>query len=110
MWSSSTTLNVWPQVLSGVFIGMGIMGNFFLSVSYLVDVYLVNANSAVAANMFLRAFFGGVAFPLYAKPFYKRCGVKWATGFVCFCWPLRWFRFQFCLSRFEGKQTQGWME
>jgi MFS transporter, DHA1 family, multidrug resistance protein len=48
---------------------MGITGIFVSSVSYLVDVYLLNAKSALTANAFLRALFGA-AFPLYAQYLY----------------------------------------
>jgi hypothetical protein len=104
-WTSSPTLNYWPQVLSGIFIGMGITGIFVSSVSYLVDVYLLNANSALAANAFLRALFAA-AFPLFAKYLYQRLGVDWATSLIGFL-AVAMIPFPF-LFWFKGKQIRGW--
>lgn len=54
-------------------------------VIYLVDVYLFDANSAHAANCFVRSAFAGV-FPLFATYMFEGLGVQWATsilGFLC---------------------------
>ena len=51
----------------------------------LVDVYLLNANSALAATGFVRAVMAA-GFPLFATYIYKDLGVAWATtllGFLC---------------------------
>jgi DHA1 family multidrug resistance protein-like MFS transporter len=104
-WTSSPTLNYWPQVLSGICIGTGITGIFVSSVSYLVDVYLLNANSALAANAFLRALFGA-AFPLFSKYLYQRLGVDWATSLIGFL-AAAMIPFPF-LFWFKGKQIRDW--
>lgn len=51
--------------------------------NYIVDVYKKNANSAIAANTFVRAMFGAV-FPLFAESMYRRLGVPWATSLLGF--------------------------
>lgn len=51
--------------------------------NYIVDVYQKNANSAIAANTFVRAVFGAV-FPLFAESMYRRLGVPWATSLLGF--------------------------
>ena len=104
-WTSSPTLSYWPQVISGIFIGMGITGIFVSSVSYLVDVYLLNANSALAANAFLRALFGA-AFPLFSGYMYQALGVEWATSVIAFV-AVAMIPFPF-LFWFKGKQIRGW--
>lgn len=58
---------------------------FLQGLNYLIDVYLWNANSAIAANTFLRSF-AGAGFPLFATAMYHTLGVAWATsllGFLC---------------------------
>lgn len=51
--------------------------------NYIVDVYKKNANSAIAANTFVRAVFGAV-FPLFAESMYRKLGVPWATSLLGF--------------------------
>jgi hypothetical protein len=104
-WTSSPTLNYWPQVLSGILIGMGIVGTFASAVPYLVDVYLLNANSALAANAFMRALFGA-AFPLFAKYMYRRLGIDWGTSLIGF-FAVAMLPFPL-LFWFKGKQIRGW--
>lgn len=53
--------------------------------NYIIDTYLMNANSGIAANTFLRSLAGG-GFPLFATAMYNKLGVDWATsllGFLC---------------------------
>ena len=51
--------------------------------SYIIDVYLMYANSAIAANSLLRAMAGG-GFPLFAVQMYDKLGVPWATSLLGF--------------------------
>jgi hypothetical protein len=48
---------------------------FMPAVVYLVDVYLFDANSALAANAFVRAIVAA-AFPLFATYMYEALGVQ----------------------------------
>lgn len=51
--------------LSGLLTGAGIMTIFLQALNYIIDAYLVVAASAIAANTFLRSFFGaGFRMPL----------------------------------------------
>ena len=83
-WTSQ--LRSWvPQVLSGVLIGAGIILIYMSSIVYLIDVYLFNANSALAINTFVRSLVAA-AFPLMSLRMYNSLGVEWATsllGFLC---------------------------
>jgi DHA1 family multidrug resistance protein-like MFS transporter len=84
-WTSDRNTTWVPQVLAGTFIGAGIMLHFLSGTVYLIDVYLLNANSALSANICIRSA-SAAAFPLLAKPMYERLGVAWATtllGFLC---------------------------
>lgn len=50
---------------------------------YLIDMYLVNSNSAVAACVCVRSLMGG-GFPLFANAMYKKLGTEWATSLLAF--------------------------
>ncbi|KAK4952275.1 hypothetical protein LTR28_006657, partial [Elasticomyces elasticus] len=56
---------------------------FMQGLTYIVDVYLWHANSALAANGILRAFFGA-GFPLFATTMYQSLGVAWASSLLAF--------------------------
>jgi DHA1 family multidrug resistance protein-like MFS transporter len=84
-WTSSPHITWVPQVMSGIFIGWGILMIFLQGLSYIIDVYMWNANSAIAANTILRSLAGG-GFPMFATAMYHTLGVAWATsllGFLC---------------------------
>ncbi|PQE24511.1 mfs multidrug transporter protein [Rutstroemia sp. NJR-2017a WRK4] len=84
-WTSDPNISWVPQVISGVFIGWGILMIFLQGLNYIIDVYMWHANSALAANTFLRSF-AGAGFPLFAQYMYNGLGVAWATsllGFLC---------------------------
>ena len=64
-WTSNPHITWVPQVLAGIPIGAGVMMIFLQALNYIIDVYLMNANSAIAANTFVRSLFGA-GFPLFA--------------------------------------------
>ncbi|MCJ1248048.1 hypothetical protein MMC30_005263 [Trapelia coarctata] len=82
-WTSSPEITWVPQVLAGIPIGCGILMIFMQGLNYIIDVYLMHANSAIAANTFLRAL-AGAGFPLFAPPMYANLGVPWATSVLAF--------------------------
>ena len=84
-WTSSPNITWVPQTLAGIPIGWGILMIFLQGLNYIIDVYMWHANSAIAANTFLRSLAGG-GFPLFATAMYHTLGVAWATsllGFLC---------------------------
>ena len=84
-WTSSPSITWIPQVLSGILIGIGIFLVFLPGLTYIVDAYLTNANSALAAAGFARAAMAA-GFPMFSLYMYRGLGVQWATstlGFVC---------------------------
>lgn len=84
-WTSSPNITWVPQVIAGIPIGWGILMIFLQGLNYIIDVYMWHANSAIAANTFLRSF-AGAGFPLFATAMYHTLGVAWATsllGFLC---------------------------
>ena len=84
-WTSNPHISWVPQVIAGIPIGAGILLIFLQGLSYIIDVYLMHANSAIAANTLLRSL-AGAGFPLFATAMYHNLGVDWATsllGFLC---------------------------
>ncbi|KAE9378828.1 MFS multidrug transporter-like protein [Stipitochalara longipes BDJ] len=77
--------------LSGLLTGAGIMTIFLQALNYLIDAYLMVAASAIAANTFLRSFFGA-GFPLFATQMFNNLGVDWAGSLLGFLavafWPI----------------------
>jgi len=82
-WTSSPNISWVPQVLAGIPIGMGILMIFMQGLNYIIDVYLMFANSAIAGNTFLRSL-AGAGFPLFATQMYHTLGVDWATSLLGF--------------------------
>lgn len=82
-WTSHPGTSWVPQAISGIFIGAGIILIFMSGVVYMVDVYLVNANSAIAINTFIRSFVAA-GFPMFATYMYNRLHVDWATSLLGF--------------------------
>jgi DHA1 family multidrug resistance protein-like MFS transporter len=74
-WTSSPHITWVPQAIAGVFIGWGILMIFIQGLNYLIDVYMWHANSAIAANTFLRSL-AGAGFPMFATAMYDKLGVN----------------------------------
>jgi MFS transporter, DHA1 family, multidrug resistance protein len=70
-WTSSPHITWVPQVLSGIPIGMAIFMIFMQGINYIIDCYLMNANSAISANTLIRSF-AGAGFPLFAVQMYHK--------------------------------------
>ncbi|KAJ5537147.1 hypothetical protein N7513_010333 [Penicillium frequentans] len=82
-WTSKKEISWVPQVIAGVPIGMGILVIFMQGLNYIIDVYMMFANSAIAANTLVRSTLGG-AFPLFAAQMYDNLGVDWASSVLGF--------------------------
>ncbi|TQB68352.1 Citrinin biosynthesis cluster MFS transporter mrr1 [Monascus purpureus] len=82
-WTSSPSISWAPQAIAGAPIGMGILMIWMQGLNYLIDVYLVVANSAMSANTLIRSAVGA-AFPLFATAMYHKLGVDWATSLLGF--------------------------
>lgn len=107
-WTSNPkTVHTWvPQVVAGgVPIGFGIFCIFLQGLNYIIDVYLMNANSAIAGNTVMRSI-AGAGFPLFATQMYHKLGVDWATtllAILCACFapvPILFFIYG---ARIRGK-------
>jgi len=56
---------------------------FLQGFNYIIDVYLMYAASALAANTIVRSMVGA-AFPLFATQMFDRLGVPWASSTLAF--------------------------
>jgi len=84
-WTSSPSISWVPQIMSGFFIGSGIMLIFTNGIAFIVDIYRQSAASAMAANTFVRSL-AAACLPLAAPTMYRNLGTAWATsllGFIC---------------------------
>lgn len=82
-WTSSPHIHWAPQVIAGIPIGAGVQMIFLQGLGYIIDVYLMYANSAIAGNTLVRSAAGG-GFPLFATALYHTLGVDWATSLLGF--------------------------
>ncbi|KAJ0143479.1 hypothetical protein HZ326_13774 [Fusarium oxysporum f. sp. albedinis] len=73
-WTSSTAVHWLAQAAAGVFLGSGSILVLMSGVVYLIEVYLVHANSALAINNFLRCVIAAT-FPLYATDLLVNAGL-----------------------------------
>lgn len=76
-WSGAYKVMWFVPTLGCAFIGYGLIGIFQAAFTYIIDTYLLNAASGIAANTFLRSAFG-CAFPLFAHPLFVNLGTQWA--------------------------------
>lgn len=67
--------------ISTIFIGASISLIFMSFLSYLLDVYLIHAASAFAANTIMRSLVAA-AFPLFTVQMYHNLGINWASTLV----------------------------
>jgi len=70
--------SVWPSIIALVFIGCGILLLFMQAINYIIDAFLIHANSAIAGNTIVRSLFGA-GFPLFTVAMFHTLGVQWAS-------------------------------
>ncbi|TID14282.1 polyamine transporter 2 [Venturia nashicola] len=73
-WTSNPEMSWVPQAISGIFIGCGAVMVFMSGVVYIIEVYLADANSALAINNVVRSAFAA-GFPLYATSLFSDAGM-----------------------------------
>ncbi|KAJ5781304.1 hypothetical protein N7457_006464 [Penicillium paradoxum] len=76
-WTSDPHIIWVPQVVSGGFLGAGVLLIFLQGLNYIVDVYPMYANSAIAANSFFRSWLAA-GFPMFATALFNNLGMSWA--------------------------------
>ena len=62
-WTSFSSVSFWSPLVAGGMFGAGLFFIFLSLMTYITEVYLLNAASAQAANMVVRSAFGA-GFPM----------------------------------------------
>ena len=82
VWTSSPDVHWAASVVAGVPIGTGTFLVWIQCFTYIIDVYLPVANSALASNGVVRSLFGA-GFPLFAAAaMYQPLRIAWATSLL----------------------------
>ncbi|KAF2165257.1 hypothetical protein M409DRAFT_67499 [Zasmidium cellare ATCC 36951] len=84
-WTAVDRLPVIEQLLAEIPIGAGMYMVWVTGTVYLQDLYVIHANSALAACAFVRYSVGSV-FPLFAASMYNKLGMPWSIrllGILC---------------------------
>lgn len=100
-WTSYPSINYWSPLMAGSLIGFGVLFCFLGVFNYLIDVYLANAASALAANTVCRSA-AGFGFPLFATQMYETLTPRWASSLLGFV-ALVMVPIPFLLYRFGPK-------
>ncbi|KAF7593916.1 hypothetical protein BBP40_010618 [Aspergillus hancockii] len=82
-WTSHPEVSWVPQALAGIPIGAGILVIFMQGLNYIIDVYMMFGNSALAANTLFRSAVAA-GFPLFTAQMYHRLGIDWASSLLGF--------------------------
>lgn len=77
-WTSFSSISYWAPMLAGALMGLSSIWIFLALFNYIIDVYLVAAASALAANTVFRSAAGAV-FPLFASQMYTALDPRWAS-------------------------------
>lgn len=82
-WTSNPGIHWAAEIIAPALVSASMFAIFISGLKYIVDVYLIYANSAISANTFVRSCFGA-GFPLFAGAMYHRLGFAWATSLLAF--------------------------
>ncbi|KAK0528732.1 hypothetical protein OC834_003952 [Tilletia horrida] len=77
-WTSFPSISFASPMLAGALLGAGILFVFVGLFNYIIDAYLANAASALAANTVCRSA-AGAGFPLFASQMYERLNPRYAS-------------------------------
>lgn len=77
-WTSYPSISYWAPMMAGALMGLSSIWIFLALFNYIIDVYLIAAASALAANTVFRSAAGAV-FPLFASQMYTALDPRWAS-------------------------------
>ncbi|RDW63360.1 putative MFS multidrug transporter-1 [Coleophoma cylindrospora] len=85
LWFGWSTYTHWAsQVIACFVIGWALMLVFITGIVYIVDVYTINANSAMSIHIAVRSVVAS-SFPLWTTPMFDRLGVDWGMTVLAAC-------------------------
>ncbi|GAA95382.1 uncharacterized protein L969DRAFT_84849 [Mixia osmundae IAM 14324] len=79
--TSYPSISIWSPIFGTALLGAGVLWVFLAGFTYLIDSYLANAASALAANTVMRSAFGAAA-PLFATQMYNKLGIPGASSLL----------------------------
>ncbi|VDC02267.1 unnamed protein product [Peniophora sp. CBMAI 1063] len=83
-WTSFPSISYWAPLVAGGLMGFSILLVFLSLMNYIVDMYLMVAATALAANTVVRSIFGA-SFPLFASQMFTALNPRWASTLLgCF--------------------------
>jgi hypothetical protein len=82
-WTGNPSIHWSAEIVAPALVSASMFAIFISGLKYIVDVYLIYANSAISANTVVRSCFGA-GFPLFANAMYHRLGFSWATSLLAF--------------------------
>lgn len=82
-WTGNPHVHWAAEVIAPALVSASMFAIFISGLKYIVDVYMLFANSAISANTFVRSCFGA-GFPLFANAMYSKLGFSWATSLLAF--------------------------
>ncbi|GJE99749.1 MFS general substrate transporter [Phanerochaete sordida] len=77
-WTSYPSVSFWAPMLAGGLLGFSIVWLFLALFNYIIDAYLAQSASALAANTVVRSLFGA-GFPLFAAQMFEHLSPRWAS-------------------------------
>ncbi|PWY98581.1 putative mfs-multidrug-resistance transporter [Testicularia cyperi] len=82
-WTSYPSVSFVSPMMAGSVIGFAVLLAFQGVFTYLLDVYLANAATALAVNTVIRSL-AGFGFPLFASQMYEKLNPQWASSLLGF--------------------------
>ena len=104
-WTSYPSISFWSPLVAGGMFGTATLFIFLSLLTYITEVYLANAASAIAANTVVRSAFGA-GFPMFGQQMYETLKPRWATCVLAFI-ALAMFPIPFVFYRY-GHVIRSW--
>lgn len=82
-WTSFPEISFWSPMMAGSLLGFAVLFVFLGVFNYLIDVYLANAATALAASTICRSA-AGAGFPMFASQMYNTLNPQWASSLLGF--------------------------
>ncbi|SCV72568.1 BQ2448_4105 [Microbotryum intermedium] len=80
-WTAYPSISIASPILAIVLLGCTVLFIFLSIFNYLIDVYLMNAASALSFNTVCRSSFGA-GFPLFSTAMYRKLGIPGASSLL----------------------------
>ncbi|KAJ5780372.1 benomyl/methotrexate resistance protein [Penicillium paradoxum] len=82
-WTAEYGVQWMVPIIGTAFVGVGLIGSFIPTSTYLIDAFGIHSASAIAANTVLRSLFGALI-PLAGPDMYEAMGLGWGNSLLGF--------------------------